>query len=417
MPYEIIKSKEGYYVVSTDTGNKHSKRPISLAKATAQLNILNKSYKHEIGGIVNQIPIQNIFNTKEDFDISEKVKKLTDYLKITESKYFIENRIKLFGSYFLRIQPYFGDFDTLNIIKINLKRQDALKLIVAGIQHKVKAILEKKGWFITDIKAGRYPDGESIHWTPQEIIQGFRNGDIPDYNGHTGDNITLSSAINQNSNIGDGLQLLKIDMIAPYYDKYFEITAVYLVDCLDWKFYPQNIQDTERILSGLITDTKKQLTKNKYFKVIKRLFAIIRMYYLITQDKEAIKIVKPLLPIIGSNISKISSIASDLSTINLLVELNLPINISFTTQEIQKFKDLLGNIQDLDFDINYLDGLIDKLTLSIHREYDKNIVMTEIDEIISYILNICEKEVLLYFKSINLDFYKYMEKVFNYVLK
>ena len=165
-------------------------------------------------------------------------------------------------------------------------------------------------------------------------------------------------------------------MIAPYYDKYFEITAVYLVDCLDWKFYPQNIQDTERILSGLITDTKKQLTKNKYFKVIKRLFAIIRMYYLITQDKEAIKIVKPLLPIIGSNISKISSIASDLSTINLLVELNLPINISFTTQEIQKFKDLLGNIQDLDFDINYLDGLIDKLTLSIHREYDKNIVIS-----------------------------------------
>jgi len=167
----------------------------------------------------------------------------------------------------------------------------------------------------------------------------------------------------------------------------------------------------------LVSDTKKQFSKNKYFKVVKRLFAIIRMYYLITKDTQAIELVKPLLPIIGSNISKISSIAGDLSTLNLLVELDEPINISFTTQEVQKFKDLIGNINDLDLDIEYLDGLIDKLTVSLVKGFNKEKITSDIDEIINYILNLCKNEIELYFNSINMNFNNYMEKVFNYVLK
>jgi len=416
MPYKILKTPKGYFVVSVETGHAHSKHPMSLAKATAQLRLLNNRYKLE-GGIVNQIPIEKIFNAKDNFDIPEKVKKLTDTLKLPDSKYFTENKIKLFGSYFLRIQPYFGDFDTINMVNINLNRLDALELVVYGIQKKVDSILNKKGWFITDIKAGRYPDGVSIHWTPEEIVSGLRIGKIPDYNGHTGENISLAEAINQDCDIGEGLPLLKIDMIAPYYEKYFEITSVYLVNCLDWQFYPKDIQDTERILGSLVSDTKKQFSKNKYFKVVKRLFAIIRMYYLITKDKQAIELVKPLLPIIGSNISKISSIAGDLSTLNLLIELDEPINISFTTQEIQKFKDLIGNINDLEFDMEFLDGLIDKLTSSIVKGYNKEKITSDIDDIINYILNLCKKEIELYFNSINMNFTNYMEKVFNYVLK
>ena len=40
MPYELKKVKNGYYVVSIETGKKHSKRPLSKAKAEAQLRIL-----------------------------------------------------------------------------------------------------------------------------------------------------------------------------------------------------------------------------------------------------------------------------------------------------------------------------------------------------------------------------------------
>lgn len=47
MPYELKKMKNGYYVVTVETGEKHSKRPLSKAKAEAQLRILLKKQDEE----------------------------------------------------------------------------------------------------------------------------------------------------------------------------------------------------------------------------------------------------------------------------------------------------------------------------------------------------------------------------------
>ena len=41
------KMKNGYYVVSVETGKKHSKRPMSKAKAEAQLRILLQKQEEE----------------------------------------------------------------------------------------------------------------------------------------------------------------------------------------------------------------------------------------------------------------------------------------------------------------------------------------------------------------------------------
>jgi len=40
MPYSIIKEGRGYVVVTTSTGRRHSEKPISKAKAEAQLRVL-----------------------------------------------------------------------------------------------------------------------------------------------------------------------------------------------------------------------------------------------------------------------------------------------------------------------------------------------------------------------------------------
>jgi len=40
MPYHIEKSGKGYVVVTTSTGRRHSEKPISKAKAEAQLRVL-----------------------------------------------------------------------------------------------------------------------------------------------------------------------------------------------------------------------------------------------------------------------------------------------------------------------------------------------------------------------------------------
>jgi len=47
MPYELKKVKNGYYIVSVETGKKHSKRPLSKAKAEAQLRILLQKQDEE----------------------------------------------------------------------------------------------------------------------------------------------------------------------------------------------------------------------------------------------------------------------------------------------------------------------------------------------------------------------------------
>jgi hypothetical protein len=40
MPYSIIKEGRGYVVITTSTGRRHSDKPISKAKAEAQLRVL-----------------------------------------------------------------------------------------------------------------------------------------------------------------------------------------------------------------------------------------------------------------------------------------------------------------------------------------------------------------------------------------
>jgi hypothetical protein len=40
MPWHIEKAGKGYYVVTTSTGRKHSQKPLTLAKAKAQLAAL-----------------------------------------------------------------------------------------------------------------------------------------------------------------------------------------------------------------------------------------------------------------------------------------------------------------------------------------------------------------------------------------
>jgi len=40
MPYHIAKEGKGYVVVTTSTGRKHSDKPITKAKADAQLRLL-----------------------------------------------------------------------------------------------------------------------------------------------------------------------------------------------------------------------------------------------------------------------------------------------------------------------------------------------------------------------------------------
>jgi len=122
------------------------------------------------GGLVNLIPRQDVFETKKPADYSAEMLKNVDLIKFPDLKGVVRNKFLFIGSYNLKIQPYFGDFDTLNYVEIKGTREKVLKIIKEGIQKIIRDVQKIPNHFITDVKAGRYPDGESIHWTPEECL-------------------------------------------------------------------------------------------------------------------------------------------------------------------------------------------------------------------------------------------------------
>ena len=48
-------------------------------------------------------------------------------------------------------------------------------------EKKVLEVEKNHTIFLTDIKCGKYDDGEAIHWTAGEILKGRRNGNVLRY--------------------------------------------------------------------------------------------------------------------------------------------------------------------------------------------------------------------------------------------
>lgn len=366
------------------------------------------------GGLVNVIPIENYFDKKNENSATSTMLETINKIKFPKLKNEESNMFILFGSYALKIQPYFGDFDTLNFVKLTGNRKEVLPKIVKGIQQIVKNVQKMPNHFITDIKAGRYKDSESIHWSPEEILKGYRDEGIPDFNGHIGPFITLKDAINQDNQKGKGNPLLKIDMICPYYDKFIEATSIYCISCNDWRFYADNFADKKRIIYSIMQDGEKQYKKGRYFKVIKRLYASIRMTRTLFGLDESFKIVKPIIPLVNSNLSKLSLIASDLNTIKLLLDLNKKINIPFTCREVQQMKDRASNFLDIKFKNKYFDSIIDNLTKALYNlDFKKSNNL--IEELTEYIQETIKIEIDEFFTSRNTTLHDYISFVYKYL--
>lgn len=372
-----------------------------------------------LGGLVNVIPRNDVFETKNPADFSVEMLRNVELIKFPDFKEVKRNKFLFIGSYNLKIQPYFGDFDTLNYVEINGTRNTVLKIIVKGIKKVISDVQKLPNHFITDIKAGRYPDGESIHWSPEECLRGYREEGVPDFNGHTGKRITLEEAINQDPNKGTGNPLLKVDMVSPYFGKYIETTAVYAVKAIydNYDFYSDIFSEKKRIILSIMKDAEKQLKNGKYFKVIKRLFAGIRLTKTLYGINESYKIVKPIIPLMASNISKLSSIASDLSTLYLLLQLNKKIDFNFASKEVEMMKDRVSNIMDLNINNKFFNNAFDKLNNLLNSRDKKNnkSIMNLIDEIIHNIYDINKEEITEYFRSLGTSLEDYMNLVDDYI--
>lgn len=363
------------------------------------------------GGLIYHIPNDLIYKIKSNDELPQKVEEVVNLLSFPDSNHIISNETFLFGSYNLRVQPYYADIDLRSEIILNLSREDAIKFTVDSFKHIARKVEFRKGSFFTDAKAGIYEDGEAVHWTYDELMQGFRNGNIEDFNGHLG-NKTLYDAITDKPKIKNTNVLLKIDAVIPFYGKYIECTCVYTVYYINknGELRGLNIEDKEddetergKIVKTLVQDTKKQFLKDKLFKTIKRIFALSKYY----KDTRTSKKIAPLLV---SNISKLSSISSDLKTLELLVQLDKKINKNFVNIELNMIVDKISNILDVELDIDGMIKNIKELYQYIRKD-DKENALKKFKTITEYIDYVTNSETIEYLKSIGFrSFYDFGPK-------
>lgn len=371
---------------------------------------MNNMLNDEEGGLINVIPDDRVLTSKSDIEFPSKIEKVKNLLKFDNNKYIIKNELFLIGSYNLRIQPYYSDIDTHSIVVINLPKKEATELAKKMFQNLVHKISNTEGVFLTDVKAGIYKDGEPVHWTEEEIMDGKRNGRIKDFNGHKGEKKLIDAfteKINKKKNI-----LLKLDCVLSYYGRYIEASCIYKIyyvnslgeeKGLTVKDFNSIDEKKNEIIQELILDIKKQREKRKFFKVIKRIFALSRYYRdLNTAEK--------IYPLLISNVSKLSTILSDIKTIELLIVLNKDINKNIVQVEFNSIIDKLSNILDIQFDV---EGVINSLNLIYKniKNNNKEKTLMEIKKLSDYLYEIINKEVIEYLYSIGFkSFYDFGKK-------
>jgi hypothetical protein len=331
-----------------------------------------------------------IFASRSEF--TKRANLIASNFLFPEHNGLVENKLTYFGSFSQKIQPYFGDIDTINNVKINLKYKDAVDVATELFRNKVEKLNEHAGWFITDIKCGKYDDGEPIKWTVEEVIKGKRNSK-PDSAGHPSNKITLKKAIDT---IGVGRVLTKIDVSIPYGTKYIECTVVYLIKCEDGyiNYSPKNYT-IDHIIKALSEDAKKNFEKNKLFKAIKRIYAQVR--YLKDYDTAY-----ELYPLLTSNVSLLSSIVSDLSLLWLLIDENKKVNKNFTNSELGFISEKLENVINIPIDDDFVNNKINILMECLHLDRKEEFLKI-CTELMNYLSNIVNKYTLKYIADNHLE--------------
>jgi len=310
------------------------------------------------GGLINEIPYFNLGLSRNKESIPKQAKELVQYLCFTNQNSLIRNTNNIYGSFNYRLQPFPGDIDSTNILEYDLDDEQAGKEIEKQIKILVnKLVNNKRGRRFADCKCGAYPNGESIHWKPEEILKGIRKANIPDINGQF-----FNKDITLYDSILDKGQVFKLDMVSPYMGRYVEVSCLYQILTKEGELTKTHqAHDTANFLLELVKDTAKQLKKGKIFKVIKRMYSNAKM-------REDIKMLRFLEPIINSNLSRLSSIKADFATLNLLLSNGYFPTRNTLNQELQKIKFGLDNVLDMKLNLPKIYKQINNLYIELTKK-------------------------------------------------
>ena len=329
------------------------------------------------GGLIGYIPDSKLLSYKSKEALTQRSKEVLNFLAFPSVNGKIESVITIQGSYNFPIYPYYSDIDSINRVKINSDYKTGLNIFLNQIQSVAYYLkTNKKGWQFSDLKCGLDENNKGIHWKLEEIITGRK------------DNYLLIKALTQNG-------YCKYDVIVPYYGRYIEISLIYSVICNDGVIgqIPLTIDD----FKIQITKSYYELMKEgNYYKAIKRLYSLSRL-------NKDIPTIRKITPLLTSNLGKLSTIKSDLSTIKLMIENGNYPNLNYINIEFNKIKESISTI--LDVPINY--EVVYKTiyyVYSLLRQHKKEESLIELDRIIELIYKQLNIETIKYLKKYNLKF-------------
>jgi hypothetical protein len=317
------------------------------------------------GGLINEINPEDLAKEKKLYTVPTKLK---EYIKLITIK---DSDVKRVGTSAFKIQPYFGDVDILNIIDKDVSTDVLVDSFTNELKQIVSKILEDKNIFYSDFKAA------NMHWTSSEVVNGVKNG------------ITLTDACKTKG-------VVKIDIIAPYNQRYVEMSAFFILKSNTG--YVNVESDYFQIYKKLLLDDIEKFKDKNPLKAIKRAWSLAKY----THNKKAMNKLKD---IIHSNLSLLGQINADLETIKLLIEHDSPYDVNFITTGIDKFKELISTILDIQIDERVVYVMVENiLSLIKTPNPSKEKLLEALDTFHDYLLEIINKETKEYIKSIDYHF-------------
>lgn len=353
------------------------------------------------------------------------------------------DKIRLFGSYTYKSQPYPGDIDGGEEFIECCGTDEAVKKSAKKIQIIVQKLIEAPGYFFADFKAGLDPmyyidigkftgkkikgyngkkirnllhaqaeeglltnkefierlnnasdnptlsqwekldellkDKYRVKWTYKELLAGVK--ELP------GNRVMpLSNALKYQTNI-------RLDVFAPLYGKYIEASNFIIIEEIDKNGNVKYVNFRDR---DIIDDLKEDVEKYAFspysfkpLKMAKRMWSIARL-------SKNNTIVKKILPLLRSSVAVLGQINSEIETLVKMLPFKLPADTyEIIVEQVDGFKDRLSSIIDFKVDVSEtLNEIVDKL---LHKNVKASINMLK--DLKKYFMGIINENTIAYMTS------------------
>lgn len=328
-------------------------------------------------------PITDIVRKKTyPLDYSDEVLQIIKDISFTDGK-----DVNVVGSMSIRSQQYAGDYDLEESINVKYKSvATAVKYYIKRFQSIIKTLLDKKGFYIGDIKAGFikewdvldgvYVKGKSvIGWNTSVILGKLAN--MLDANVITEEEYELckdlvsvqkptlkeyfeakeaikfstvrwtpKEILDGYCTLRDGRKYTLSEALSS--PARFKLDAVAYVEnsrftdfSIIYKLYNNNVlindDKTGRELEALKEDILSFFVQENYFKMAKRLFSLSRI-----QDNK--KLISQLNTIMNGDLGRLYSIISDINTLLDLLENHSLISVEKIDYELDRMRARLSNV-------------------------------------------------------------------------